>query len=229
MYGMVKTTIYLPEKLRASLKRRAEEENRSEAEIIREAIRKAVAVRRRVRPRIPLSVEGLGDSTIADKVDELLLDFGNDWTNTMLLLDTSGLIAALFPDQRAHRLCAQVLKNADPPLLLSPFVLAEVDYLINKFAGIQTEKRLLEDIEREAYRLEAFSEADIGEALTVINRYEDLGIGLADSSIVVLSRRHRTTQLLTLDERHFRVLTGPSDRSFRILPADLAGWFGAGA
>ncbi len=137
----------------------------------------------------------------------------------MLLLDTSGLIAALFRDQRAHRLCAQALKKANPPLLLSPFVLAEIDYLISKLAGIEIEKRLLEDVQREAYRLEAFSGADIGEALAVINQYADLGIGLADASIVVLSRRHRTTALLTLDERHFRVLTGHDDQPFHILCA----------
>ncbi len=72
MYGMVRTTVYLPEKLKASLKKLADEENRSEAEIIREAINKVVTAKRHVRPRIPLTSEGLGDPLIADKVDELL-------------------------------------------------------------------------------------------------------------------------------------------------------------
>ena len=41
-----------------------------------------------------------------------------------------------------------------------------------------------------------------------------------DASIVVLSHRYRIVDVLTLDERHFRVLRGSSGRSFRLLPAD---------
>ncbi|GAB4109988.1 MAG: hypothetical protein Kow001_10500 [Acidobacteriota bacterium] len=47
----------------------------------------------------------------------------------MILLDTSGLLAALFPDQRTHLACAQALDGMGGPLLLSPFVLAEIDKL----------------------------------------------------------------------------------------------------
>ena len=48
----------------------------------------------------------------------------------------------------------------------------------------------------------------------------DLGLGLADASIVVLAGRHQTVDVLTLDERHFRAISGPHDRPFRLLPAD---------
>ncbi len=42
----------------------------------------------------------------------------------------------------------------------------------------------------------------------------------ADASIVVLAGRHQTLDILTLDERHFRAISGPRDRPFRLLPAD---------
>jgi predicted transcriptional regulator len=69
---MVKVTIYLPEKLKRQLKRVAVRTKRSQAEIIREAIE--AALRRQIppEPRIPLFAEGLGDATIAERVDELL-------------------------------------------------------------------------------------------------------------------------------------------------------------
>jgi Arc/MetJ-type ribon-helix-helix transcriptional regulator len=73
---MVKTTVYLPEDLKAALERVAAEEQRSEAELIRESLRKAVGERQRPRPRIPLTGEGLGDPTAAERVDELLAGFG---------------------------------------------------------------------------------------------------------------------------------------------------------
>jgi hypothetical protein len=139
----------------------------------------------------------------------------------MILLDTSGLLAALFPDQRTHRSCARALEKIGGPLLMSPFVLAELDYLILKLAGVPRELDLLEEVARGAYRLEPFSAEDIRQAHKIIESRRDLGIGLADASIVVLSNRHQTDLVLTLDERHFRGLPGPMGRPFRLLPADM--------
>ena len=69
---MVKTTVYLPEKLKRQVKRAAARTKRSEAEIIREAIAAAMRRENPPEPRIPLFEEGLGDQTIAERVDELL-------------------------------------------------------------------------------------------------------------------------------------------------------------
>ena len=49
----------------------------------------------------------------------------------MILLDTSGLLAALDARQEWHSDAAASLTAASPPLLLSPFVLAELDYLLS--------------------------------------------------------------------------------------------------
>lgn len=75
---MVKTTVYLPEELKDSLERMAAEEDRSEAQIIREAVRSVVDQRRRPLPKLPLTGEELGDPTAALRVDELLVGFGCD-------------------------------------------------------------------------------------------------------------------------------------------------------
>ena len=140
----------------------------------------------------------------------------------MVVVDTSGLLAALFPDQRRHAECARVLTDMDGPFLLSPFVLAELDYLVSKLANVDAELRLLQEVAAGAYTLAPFLARDVEEASRLIEQYSTLGIGLADASLVVLARRHRTRDILTLDERHFRVLAGPGERPFRILPADAA-------
>lgn len=138
----------------------------------------------------------------------------------MLLLDTSGLLAAMFHDQQDHAPCRDILLGAEPPLLLSPFVLAELDYLVLSGPGIRAELALLQEVADEAYRLEGFDAADVAEARNVAERYHDLGLGLADASLVVLSRRHDTVDLLSLDQRHFRVVPGAGGQPFRLLPAD---------
>ncbi len=137
----------------------------------------------------------------------------------MILLDTSGLLAAIDAAQRRHSEAAGSLAGAAPPLLLSPFVLAELDYLVAARVGAPARDALLEEVGRGAYALEAMSSADVRRARAIINRHADLGISLADASIALLAQRHRVRDVLTLDERHFRVLTA-NGRAFRLLPAD---------
>ena len=137
----------------------------------------------------------------------------------MILLDTSGLLAALDSAQRHHSKSAASLQAATPPLLLSPFVLAELDYLLATRVGGAARMSLLDEVARGAYDLAPFAAADIRNATAVIKRHADLGISLADASIVVLATRHDTRDVLTLDERHFRVLDA-NRKPFRLLPAD---------
>jgi uncharacterized protein len=136
-----------------------------------------------------------------------------------MLLDTSGLLAALDSAQLRHEEAAASLSDATPPLLLSPFVLAELDYLLLSRVGGAARAGLLEEVERDAYLLETMTGADIARAHRIIEQHADLGISLADASIVVLAERHRVRDVLTLDERHFRVLKA-SGKPLRLLPAD---------
>lgn len=138
----------------------------------------------------------------------------------MLLLDTSGLLAALDGSQRHHPACAASLKRAVGPLLLSPFVLAELDYLLARHVGNSAQTALLEEVARGAYQLEPFGPADVKAACAVVERYAGLQIGLADASLVVLATRHGIRDVLTLDERHFRTLRIGERKKFRLLPAD---------
>lgn len=86
--------------------------------------------------------------------------------------------------------------------------------------GHSQELALLDEVANGAYRLEPFSEEDVADAGTLIRKYEDLSIGLADASNVVLGNRHDTLDILTLDERHFRPMHDARGRPFRLLPFD---------
>ncbi|HKI85140.1 MAG TPA: CopG family transcriptional regulator [Thermoanaerobaculia bacterium] len=74
---MVKTTLYLPEELKAALERLAEERRVSEAALVREALEEMVERSARPRPQLPLLPEGLGDPSVASRVDDLLEGFGH--------------------------------------------------------------------------------------------------------------------------------------------------------
>jgi hypothetical protein len=138
----------------------------------------------------------------------------------VILLDTSGLLSALDESQRYHRECAASLGAASPALLLSPFILAELDYLLMRHIGQHAQTALLEEVARGAYQLEQFDAADVARAREIIAKYADLEIGLADASIVVLAERYATSEVLTLDQRHFRALRVGQRKRFKVLPFD---------
>lgn len=138
----------------------------------------------------------------------------------MILLDTSGLLAALIRTERGHEAAQSVLESEERPLVLSPFVLAELDYFVSRHLGAVGEAALLAEVERDVYSLAGFGAADVGEAARVIDAHAEMGIGLADASLVVLAGRYGTNRVLTLDERHFRALRTPAGKPFTILPAD---------
>ncbi|MEJ7816660.1 MAG: PIN domain-containing protein [Rubrobacter sp.] len=138
-----------------------------------------------------------------------------------MVLDTSGLLAAIDSTQSRHAGARQAVEQSDGPYLISPFVLAELDYLLATRVGRAEQLALLGEVERGVYRLETFSASDVARARTVLERYQDLDLGLADASNVILANRYSTHDILTLDERHFRTVLGPGEQPFRILPADL--------
>jgi uncharacterized protein len=138
----------------------------------------------------------------------------------MIIADTSGLLAALDPDEIHHDACRRVVETATEPLVLSPFVLCELDYLVARKLGIGAEQTLLDDVAAGAYRLAHIGSGDVASARSVLDRYRDLGVGVTDASVVVLADRHGTVDVLTLDHRHFRAMHSAAGHPFRLLPAD---------
>lgn len=136
----------------------------------------------------------------------------------MIVLDTSGLLAWLDASQRRHEEVRKAMASVAAPFLLSPFVLAELDYLLATRVGADAERALLGEVARGAFQLESFTAADVRQALVLLERYRDLGLGLADASLLVLAHRHRTRAILTLDERHFRAVRGLDGTPLELVP-----------
>jgi hypothetical protein len=71
---MKKTTVYLPDDLKAALGRAAAQKGQSEAHLVRKAVEELVRGLERPGPRLPLFSSG--DPTLAERVDEELRGFG---------------------------------------------------------------------------------------------------------------------------------------------------------
>lgn len=138
----------------------------------------------------------------------------------MILVDTSAALQLASSSGKRHDDVVRVVDELAGPFVLSPFVLAELDYMLGTRHGQKAQLALLEEVAEGAYELAEFSRSDVEAAAAVMRRYADLSVGLADASIVVLAERHRTVDVLSFDARHFRAMRGPAGRPFRLLPDD---------
>ena len=101
--------------------------------------------------------------------------------------------------------------------MVSPYVVAETDYLIATRHGTDAELAALAELAGGAWELPAFEAADLAAARELIERYADQSIGVADASFVVLAARYRTKTIVTLDRRHFEVVR-PSVAGASVVP-----------
>ncbi len=135
-----------------------------------------------------------------------------------MIVDTSALLAFFHPADPAHDRVSAIMNSTDDPLVVSPFVIAELDYLLATRYGPSAELAALSELASGAYELAAMTASDLLECAIVVDKYRDQDIGVADASLVVLARRYDTRQVLTLDHRHFDVLRPLQGERFVVMP-----------
>jgi len=135
-----------------------------------------------------------------------------------VIVDTSALLAFFDTDEPDHAAVTAIVETATEPLVVSPYVVAELDYLVGSRLGISAELAVLRELAGGAWDLAAFGTEDLARAHAVVERYADQSIGLADASIVILAARYETRTVVTLDRRRFGVVRPMDGGSFKILP-----------
>ena len=135
-----------------------------------------------------------------------------------IVCDTSGLLAFFDAAEAYNRPVADVIAAEPGPFVVSPFVLAELDFLLATRRGATAEIAALSELASGAWELATFDVSDLRRTAEVVGRYRDQEIGLTDASLVVLARRYRTDRVLTLDHLHFGVVRTLENAPFELLP-----------
>ena len=136
----------------------------------------------------------------------------------MIIADTSGLLALFNRTEPDHESVRQLVVGLPEPLVVSPYVVAELDYLVATRVGIEAELMVLGELAVRAYVLPGLESSELNASAQLIARYRDQSVGVADASLVVLADRFSTVEILTLDHRHFNVLRPLSGGRFTLLP-----------
>jgi len=135
-----------------------------------------------------------------------------------VIVDTSALLAYFNAREPDHEAVSGVIDSNDELLVVSPYVVAELDYLIAKRIGVDAELKVLRELSSGAWELADVGVAELELATSIIEKYRNQDIGVADASMVVLADRYHTRRIVSLDRRHFDVLRPIGGGRFSVRP-----------
>jgi predicted nucleic acid-binding protein len=137
-----------------------------------------------------------------------------------LLLDAGPLVAIADPAEPQRDAILDILTTETGVLVIPAPTTAEVDYLLGRRFGPAARRAFLSDLAAGRFSVESLERDDYATIIDLDARYADLELGLADCALVALAARHRTTRILSFDERHFRAVRPLDGPAFTILPED---------
>jgi uncharacterized protein len=135
-----------------------------------------------------------------------------------VIVDTSALLAYFDAAEPDHQAVSRVIDGSGDILVVSPYVVAELDYLVATRVGLDAELAVLRELVSGAWELADIGASELEQGAAIIKKYRDQRIGIADASNVVLADRYRTRTIVTLDRSHFEVLRPVGGGRFTIVP-----------
>jgi predicted nucleic acid-binding protein len=137
---------------------------------------------------------------------------------TDVIIDASFLVSVWFEDEEQHEETSSWYARETSRFVTTPVVVAEMDYMVRKYGGDDAARVVIANLATLALEVDWWDDAVRTCWKLVDTRPE---IGIADASLVALAAHRNTTQIATLDERHFRTLAPlTGEPSFTLLPAD---------
>ncbi len=136
-----------------------------------------------------------------------------------LLLDTGALVGLLDRSQSVHRVCAAFYATWKGPVITSEAVLTESIHLLSGVQG--GGPACIDFILRGDVVLVPSSTVSLQRCRKLLEKYSDLPMDFADSTLVVLAEDLNTDLVFTLD-RDFQIYRIRGRKRFRILPKESA-------
>jgi predicted nucleic acid-binding protein len=133
-----------------------------------------------------------------------------------VLVDAGPLVALFSRKDSNHDLCVSASKAMAPPYLTSWPVLTETAWLLRHYP--LAVKELLQSIGKDFLKILDLDQHFVGWSTAFLERYENIGVQLADASLVYLAERERVFEVFTLDRRDFTVYRTTRNRALKIVP-----------
>jgi len=132
------------------------------------------------------------------------------------LLDSGVIVGLLDRSEAHHTRCVKALEGLEGPLVTCEAVIAESCYLLRELPGAV--EAVLENVERGIFQIPFQLSRSATPVRTLMRKYRDLPVDLADACLVQLADELNTGDILTLD-RDFESYRWRRTRPFHLLVA----------
>ncbi|GAB3947859.1 PIN domain-containing protein [Kribbella albertanoniae] len=139
----------------------------------------------------------------------------------MIVVDTGPIVAAALTADINHRRCVDLfasLRLNNEQLVIPPFVVTEVCYLLAKAGGSKSEMAFVRSLAAGDFTIASTTASALDRMADLIGQYADLPLGLADASVITLAEQLDLREVATLDRRRFSVVRPRHVNAFTLLP-----------
>ncbi len=137
----------------------------------------------------------------------------------MILLDTGPIVAFFDSSDGYHKICVDLLRSVNEPLVTTWPVLTESFYLLG--FSWKAQDNLWEFITRGGVEILSLDDMQQVRCRQLMEKYADLPMDLADGTLVVLAESKRVKKVFTLDHRDFQVYRPKHTKRFTLLPSRI--------
>ncbi|MEE2983292.1 MAG: PIN domain-containing protein [Pseudomonadota bacterium] len=130
------------------------------------------------------------------------------------LLDTGVIVALLDQDEQNHLQCVEVISDIIGPLVTCEVAVAEACYLLRCTPGAP--EAVIKNIANGVFQIPVRLVDRAAAVETLLKKYRDVPMDLADACLVDLADQMDSGQILTLD-RDFELYRWRSRRKFELL------------
>lgn len=123
-----------------------------------------------------------------------------------MIVDTGPLVAAANRADPYAAACRDLLQHEPGRLVVPALVVAEAGYLIERDLGPRAEAAFVRSLSTNRYEVVNVTPADLTQAAALIEKYDDLPLGVTDATLIAIALRRGEMRVATLDRRHLRVV-----------------------
>ncbi len=134
------------------------------------------------------------------------------------IVDTGFLFALANAKDQHHAQVYDLARTLTDKIILPVTVLPEICYLLDSHLGHAAMRQFLQRVQSDAMQIEQITSVDLNRVREILDICADTRIDFVDGTIVALAERLNVTRILTLDQRHFRLVRPKHCSAFELLP-----------
>ncbi len=138
----------------------------------------------------------------------------------MIIVDTGFFVALANRKDTFHGVARRALASVQEPLITTWPVLTETCHVLAARLGVDAELRFVRSARDGAFSVHPLDRQDFARIETLMEKYRDLPMDLADASLVLLAEHLGSGRILSTDTRDFRSYRWKRRRPFHNLLPD---------